>query len=253
MSLDENPPRGKFDDDALPQLMGLPAPAPGIALWWCSLDASAARLQTCATYLSGAERERASRFGTDRLRDRYVIGRGSLRAVLGRTLGIAPADAPIVRGDRGRPRLAGEGALDFNVSHTAGVALIGVAHGVRIGVDIERRDRRINVEGIARKFMSNDERAELAMLGADGMRQQLLRLWTCKEAMSKATGDALSAPFAKLDVGLRGQPALRSGPSPYEPAHWSLHAAAVPPDFVATIAVWSRAQSSRFPAAKTAC
>ena len=242
MSLDENPPRGKFDDGAAPSVSALPAPAPGIELWWCALDASKSRLRQCEAYLSGAERARASRFGTDGLRSRYVIGRGTLRTVLGRTLDVPPADVPIVRGDRGRPQLAGDTTLDFNVSHTAGVALIGIARGVRVGVDIERDDRRINVEGIARKFMSAAERATLATLAPEAARRQLLRLWTCKEAMSKATGDALSAPFAKLDVDLGVGPRLRSGPAPYLPAHWSLHAAALSQEFIATIAVWDRAE-----------
>ncbi len=239
MSLDENLPRGKCDGDALPQVTPLTAPAPGIALWWCSLDETPARLRACEAYLSDAERARASRFGTRSLRARYVIGRGSLRTVLGRTLGIAPVDVPIVRGARGRPQLACEAEPDFNISHTAGVALIGIARGVRIGVDIERCDRGINVEGIARKFMTANERATLATLETDAARKQLLRLWTCKEAMSKATGDALAAPFARLDVDVAA-PALRSGPAPYRPDRWSLHAAAVPADYFATIAAWRR-------------
>jgi 4'-phosphopantetheinyl transferase len=242
LSLDENPPRGKFDDGDAPSLSVLPAPAPGIALWWCALNASKSRLRQCESYLSDAERARASRFGTGGLRSRYIIGRGTLRTVLGRTLDVPPADVPIVRGDRGRPQLAGDTTLDFNVSHTAGVALIGIARGVRIGVDVERGDRRINVEGIARKFMSAAERATLATLGPEAARRQLLRLWTCKEAMSKATGDALSAPFAKLDVDLRDGPRLRSGPVPYVPAHWSLHAAALSQEFIATIAAWDRVE-----------
>jgi hypothetical protein len=56
--------------------------------------------------------------------------------------------------------------------------------------------------------------------------------------MSKATGDALAAPFSLLDVELGGGPTLRSGPDAYRPQRWSLHAAAVPADYVATVAIW---------------
>ena len=51
---------------------------------------------------------RAARFGTDALRQRWMAGRGALRTVLGRTLGIDPADVAIARGVRGRPELADE-------------------------------------------------------------------------------------------------------------------------------------------------
>ena len=62
-------------------------------------------------------------------------------------------------------------------------------------------------DGLARKFLTRRERAEIAPLTSDIRRKRFLRLWTCKEAMSKATGDALSAPFRYIDVTLDGRPA----------------------------------------------
>jgi phosphopantetheinyl transferase len=71
-----------------------------------------------------------------------------------------------------------------------------------------------------------------------GRRERFVRYWTCKEAMSKATGDGLIAPFGRLDVALSENPRLIDGPPPYTPAHWALHSAAVPAAWVATIAIW---------------
>lgn len=240
VSLDENAP-SDAPTGGTPHVAALSSPAAGVTLWWCVLRASAAQLQACTRVLSPAEHARAARFGDAHLRDRYVIGRAALRSVLGRRLGVAPRAVPIVRGARGRPQLAGDSQLDFNVSHTGDVALLGILSGARLGVDVERTDRNINVAGIARKFLTAAERASLSSLDADSARLTVLRLWTCKEAMSKATGDALSAPFASLDVDLRGDSVLRDGPGVYRPAQWSLHAAAVPDDYVATIAVWRAA------------
>jgi len=172
------------------------------------------------------------------LEARYVVGRTALRTVLAGVLGVAPPDVPIERGARGRPRLAGDVRLDFNVSHTAGVALIGLTSTGRIGVDVERRDRQINVGGIARKFLTEAERADIASMDADAARSAVLTMWTCKEAMSKATGDALSAPFARIDVDCRDGRRLRGGPDPYRPGDWALYAADVPSDYIATVALW---------------
>ncbi len=248
MSLDENPSSGNAErrDFALP--VPLPAPAEGVALWWCELVAPPARMQVLESWLSEAEVARADRFGMPALRDRYVVGRASLRGILGEVLGMAAREVPIVRGERGRPQLGTVSAPDFNVSHTAGVALIGVTRGARIGVDIERIDRAINVPGIARKFLTGAERRVLADLEPDAARKRVLSLWTCKEAMSKATGDALSAPFGALDVALEPgpdrasplAPRLCAGPAPYEPSRWTLHRAAVPDDYTATVALWRR-------------
>ena len=214
------------------------SPVAGVKLWWCSLQPSAALLAAYVATLSDAERARAARFGTVALRERYVMGRGALRRILGAETGSSAGDVPIVRGLRGRPQLAGATKIDFNVSHTEAVAIVGLVRDARIGVDVERLDRTINVAGIARKFLTPNERAELAMLRADEARQRVLTLWTCKEAMSKATGDALAAPFQHIDVALGDPATLRAGPDVYLPRHWTLHRAPAPPAYVATVALW---------------
>ncbi|HMA30297.1 MAG TPA: 4'-phosphopantetheinyl transferase superfamily protein [Casimicrobiaceae bacterium] len=225
-------------DDRETAAVPLPAPEAGVGLWWCALAAPPARMELLEGWLSAAEIARADRFGSTALREHYVVGRASLRGILGSLLAMAPKDVPIVRGDRGRPQLGIASGLDFNVSHTDAVALIGATRGLRIGVDVERLDRTINVPGIARKFLTEAERRALAGLDADSARRRVLRLWTCKEAMSKATGDALSAPFGCLDVALDDHPRLCAGPAPYEPPRWMLRSAAVPADYVATVALW---------------
>ena len=211
---------------------------PGVALWLCPLD----RGDVSVLSLSAQERSRAARFGTDALRRRWIAGRATLRSLLAQTLEVDPSAVPLRRGVRGRPELDGEYGVDFNVSHTGATALIAIAtgtrDGTRIGIDIEREDRRVNADGLARKFLTERERAEIAPLASDVRRQRFLRLWTCKEAMSKATGDALSAPFRHIDVMLDGAPRLAGGPAPYTPAEWQLIAAATPPGLIATLAIW---------------
>ena len=222
--------------------IALAAPDPAIALWLYPLDCSSDESRAFERTLSPAEIERADRFGTPALRARWVAGRAALRRLLGAALGVDPAAVPLRRGTRGRPEVAAEHALDFNVSHTDNVALIGIAaglpRGARIGVDVEREDRAVNADGLARKFMTARERAAMAPLDEQARRRQFLRLWTCKEAMSKATGDALSAPFRDIDVGLDDSPRLLAGPPPYVAGRWRLVSVAVPADLIATIAIW---------------
>jgi len=221
-----------------PNVRALPSPTSSVRLWWCRLRADGSDAESFEAILSDDERRRAARFGMALLRDRYVTGRVALRRVLGMILDIAPADVCIVRGTRGRPHVNDAVGIDFNVSHTGDCALVGVSTDARIGVDVERRDRQINVEGLARKFLTAGERDALDPLDDDARRVHVLTLWTCKEAMSKATGDALSAPFASIDVDLRQGPHLRAGPGMYAPSAWILHAAQVPGDHVATVALW---------------
>jgi 4'-phosphopantetheinyl transferase len=223
----------------------LPNVADGVSLWWCDLELPAEALPRLAATLSPGEHARAARFGRDSLRARWIAGRASLRVVLGGTLDAAPHAVAIARGARGRPQLAGGDAdIDFNVSHTAGVALIGVlrrrGRAVRIGVDVERADRDVAAERLARRVLTVDERADLEAHAPADRSRRFLRYWTCKEAMSKATGDGLSAPFRRIDVGLSPGLALREGPEPYRPGRWTLVAASVPDGFIATVALWDR-------------
>ena len=221
----------------------LPEVLPGVSLWWSDLAHEASEIARVAAWLSPAENARAARFGTEALRRKYIAGRTSLRLILGRALGIEPAAVPIRRGRRGRPELAAATpAPDFNVSHTRGGAVIGIAHGLppgaRIGVDVERQDRMLAADRLARKFLSAQEQATLPDADADLRRLRFLRYWTCKEAMSKATGDGLVAPFGRLSVAIDSGLALVAGPPPYIPADWRLHVIAVPAGFLATIAIW---------------
>jgi 4'-phosphopantetheinyl transferase len=225
----------------------LESPTLDVALWWCSLALEGGDREPLRRTLSAAERGRMERFGSEMLRSRYLAGRATLRCLLARELGIAPGEVPIVRGPRGRPQLDGPADIDFNVTHTADVALIGIARGVRIGVDVERSERAVNAAGIARKFMTEGERADPAMADSEHARRHVLRLWTCKEAMSKATGDALSAPFGRIEVRIAPRLRLAGGPPPYLPDDWRLHPVAVPEGHLATLAVW-RGNNAPMPA-----
>jgi len=218
----------------------------GIDAWLCDLERTPAEIDDLFALLSPPEKERASRFGTAALRNRWIAGRSALRYILGNTLGIAPAEVAIDRGRRGRPQLAdADSRIDFNVSHTRGMAFICIACNAaattRIGVDIEHADRDVDVDLLSRKFLTSRERETLAGFPLDARRRRFLRYWTCKEAMSKATGDGIIAPFGRLDVDLSDPPRLCGGPAPYIPPDWSLQHAEAPPGWIATVAIWRSA------------
>jgi 4'-phosphopantetheinyl transferase len=212
----------------------------GVTLWWCNLDDDPDMLPLLAAWLSPFERARAERYGSRHLAQRYTRGRAALRWILAQHLRMPPERIPIERGYRGRPRLQGRSDVDFNVSNTRDVALVGVVEstGRRIGVDVESEDRALNHVGLAGKYLTRREQSAIASPDADAHRRAFLRLWTCKEAMSKATGQALSAPLRELDVELAPSLRLAAGPAPYLADDWQLAAVDVPRGFLATAAVW---------------
>jgi 4'-phosphopantetheinyl transferase len=243
-SVDDFP--GSGNAAARPQ--SLPSPAPGVLLWRLSLERPEREIAEWRAWLAPDEVARMRRFGTLALAYRYVAGRAQVRALLAERLGMRPADVALRRGARGRPELAGGAALDFNLSHTLGTGIFGCTAnpGQRIGVDVEHGERTINADGIARKFMAQGERAALAALAtADERRRAVLSLWTYKEAMSKATGDALSAPFREIALEPAPVPRLVSGPEPYTPDRWTLHAIPMSGGFIAAVALYRPVSAAR--------
>ena len=234
MSLSEFPSSGNRAP------VSVDSPEPDLSLWRCELARAPADLPALWATLSPDEIARANRYGTEALRARYVAGRAALRETLAARLGVAPSAVPIRRGPRGRPMLEPPHALDFNVTHTRGIALVAllVRPGWRVGVDIEAVDRTLAHDGLARKFLTARERDTIATRDDDARRRGFLRYWTCKEAMSKATGDGLSAPFDTIGIDAPERLRVVEGEGPYEPGRWTLHPVAVRDDLVATVALW---------------
>jgi 4'-phosphopantetheinyl transferase len=225
----------------------LAPPVTGVVLWWCPLVADDDTLPRLASWLSPEEHARASRFGRPFLARRYIVGRAALRFVLAGRLGTQPAAVPIEHDSRGRPRIAIEGTPDFNVTNTGDAAMFGLVEqpNARIGVDLEPIDRHVNDAGLSRRVCTAAERQSLDALGDEARRHAFLRLWTCKEAMCKATGEGFAAPFDEIDVAREPELALIGGPPPYRPGAWTLLDASVPEGFVGTVALWLRGDESR--------
>lgn len=96
-----------------------------------------------AAGLPAAERERAEKIIHAQAQRRWVASRWALRGVLARYLEREPAAIELRVGERGKPMLADENAsLRFNLSHSAELALIAVAEGPEVGVDVQRLGSR---------------------------------------------------------------------------------------------------------------
>ena len=141
------------------------------------------------TRARGSVRDRAPEAALDRRsRDAAnVVGRRSRNRSVSR-----PADAGATR-----PSELAAAPVDFNVSHTRGMALIAIAQaapeGKRIGVDVEHCDRQVNADGLSRKFLSDANAKGWPPWRRSSAGGGSSACGPAKEAMSKATGDALAA------------------------------------------------------------
>lgn len=161
-------------------------------------------------WLDGSERERRQRFLHDSPRSRFTLCRAALRSMLCAELGCRNEHLSFETSEHGKPfaRIRGlDAPVSFNVSHSGAHGLIAVSPRGRIGVDIEVRSSRPNLGLLAESVLTPEEQAELAAIRGDRKLRAFFRLWTFKEALSKAHGMGLSLDVTRFEV----PPAMRRG------------------------------------------
>jgi 4'-phosphopantetheinyl transferase len=159
--------------------------------------------------LPGEERERAERIAAPESRRRWTASRWALRSVLGRYLGEDPAAIELRTGGHGKPELAlAPERFDFNLSHSGDLALVAVAAGRQVGVDVERAERDRDFLALAERGLGPE--GATAVRAADpALRPAVFyAAWVRREALLKCFGGGLGNPaprapaaVADLDVG----------------------------------------------------
>jgi 4'-phosphopantetheinyl transferase len=217
-------------DRFAPPPADLAPPAPGeVEVWTVPLEADEAAVAALAALLSPDEAERAARFRFARHRRRYTVGRGALRTLLGRYLGIEPRAVAFAYGEKGKPALAAPPGqpppLRFNLSNSDELALVAFCRDLELGADLERLRPMPDGLDIAERFFSAAERQTLAAQPPEERDRAFFRCWTRKEAYLKAVGDGITAPLDAFDVTLAAgePPCMRSiDGDPARAAAWAL-------------------------------
>ncbi|MGH8905793.1 MAG: 4'-phosphopantetheinyl transferase family protein [Egibacteraceae bacterium] len=201
----------------------------GCQVWWASPLMSDLWHQRLLDPVERGRRERLRRAAD---RDRFTVAVALTRRVLGAHLGVAP---PAVRIDRtcprcqephGKPRLTDSpAAFEFSISHSGDRVAVAVTAGPPVGVDVEQLADPRRLAGLGHHVLSPAETPELDRLGAHEYARGLLRYWTRKEAVLKATGDGLTQALPNLTVSAPDQPPrlLRWTTRPDIPAQLALY------------------------------
>jgi 4'-phosphopantetheinyl transferase len=214
-----------------------------VHVWTASLPAADDVAERCRALLSPDERARAGRMQLSSPRDLFVVGRGLLRTLVGRYLGVRPADVQFAYSAFGRPWLpAGNGRppLQFSVSHSGAQVALAFAQEARVGIDVERVRTNADCDAIAGRFFAPAEQAALASLALADRIDAFFACWTRKEALLKAIGLGISHGLSRVEVTCRpGEPArvMRSELTEVDPAGWSLFDLRVPAGYRAALAV----------------
>lgn len=190
----------------------LDAPPPlardAVHVWLAPVDS--ARAAACAPLLNAEEQQRAALFRFAADRERYTIGRGTLRRLLGSYLAQPPAALTFSLGPAGKPALAGPEAgsgLQFNVSHSGSAVLLGFAWSSDLGVDVEAHRPNVEFADLATRFYAPDEAALVLHASPAERAAVFYAIWTRKEACVKAIGTGIGIDLRGFSVApLRPEP-----------------------------------------------
>jgi 4'-phosphopantetheinyl transferase len=204
-----------------------PTAPPGpeeVHLWRIDLDCPAASVAALRATLVGEELERAARFHSQELRERWTVAHGALRCILAAYSAAAPNSLVLRAGPQGKPALVGVGEnISFNLTHTGGLALLAIARSGRIGVDAEIVRPGVDVVELSRRFFAPAEAGEILGLPPDVQLEAFFACWTRKEAFIKALGSGLSTPLHRFQVSVRhDQPARLISVDWEDAAPWTL-------------------------------
>jgi 4'-phosphopantetheinyl transferase len=176
-----------------------------IHVWRAYLDCEEPGLHRFDETLAPDEKARANRFVFRQDRNRYVAARGALRELLGRYLDRSPAAVEFDYTTKGKPSLRAalnERSIQFNVSHSRGLALLAFALGRNLGIDVEFIRPESPADEIAQRYFSPKELMELRTLPPSLRAEGFYLCWTRKEAYIKATGEGLHVPLESFNVSL---------------------------------------------------
>jgi len=178
--------------------------------------------------LGADERARQARFRFAKDQRRYLVTRALVRTVLSRYAAVRPEEWTFSAGAHGRPAIAGPGAataLEFNISHSADLVMLGVTSRRTLGIDVESFETRdADISGLDRYFAA-EESASLLSLAPHERRRRFFELWTLKESYIKARGMGLAIALDAFRFELTGEGGLtlhmRAGLGD-SPQHWRL-------------------------------
>lgn len=154
--------------------------------------------QYYASLLSPIEMTRAQNYLIPKKSTQYILGRGWMKDILSRYLNISPFGLDICYQSQGKPYLCQEyqkqmaNRIEFNLSHSGDLFLLGVVKGTKLGIDLEEVNKVEGIDYIAKMYLlrkdydviynEQDHHAKLLLF---------LEKWTQLEANKKMLGSGI--------------------------------------------------------------
>ena len=197
--------------------------------------------------LSPDEQARADRFCRPADRTRFAASHAALRQILAAYLpdGPHPSALRFRVAEQGKPQLvmpSGAPDLRFSLAHSGSLALVAVALGREVGVDVELERPLPDVLRLAGRVAAPHEQEALQRLDARARVRAFFQLWVAKEAVLKARSTGLHADPRRVLLDGLGTGAVRLRDAGLDgglgdSAAWALHPVDVQEGYRAAVVV----------------
>ncbi|HZL95487.1 MAG TPA: 4'-phosphopantetheinyl transferase superfamily protein [Vicinamibacterales bacterium] len=164
---------------------------------------------------------------------------------MGRYLKTRPDRISYVYNAFGKPELSPRfgSSLKFNLSHSAGLALIAITTDSNVGVDLESIRPQSDLADIARRFFSAAEADCLMAVPSHLRTEAFFSCWTKKEAYLKACGEGFAIPLDRFSIPLTNDAVqtpvdfhvASNGVGPAK--RWSIYTLKPAPGYVGALAI----------------
>ena len=200
-------------------------PLTHVHLWRIDLATLSSCVDTYFYSLSLVEKQRAKNLKSALLYERFVLSHGAMREILSRYLDKSPTEILLTQDLGGRPKLEDSTSnIDFNLSHSDDKALLAVAQGDQVGVDLEKIRSLKNKLELSARFFTAPEHQLIQDATEDEQEELFFAIWTAKEAHLKARGLSILGNLQNFSVlplnvlkpfaGYLGAVSLKNHPRP---------------------------------------
>jgi 4'-phosphopantetheinyl transferase len=168
-----------------------------IHIWRINLDGP---IPDLTDHLSADEIIDAEAKKLPKVKQRFILGRGAMRSILGEYLGVPGAELEFVRGEKGKPAIKNHNLnIEFNLSHCEEMAILAVSKQVPVGIDLECIQYRSSLMKVAQRMFPEEIYLELKQLSSAQFYPAFFNYWTELEAKAKCVGDGIFSPVTVRD------------------------------------------------------
>ena len=155
------------------------------------------------SWLDQDELSRSRRFLYPGPSRRFVLCRSALRANLCRQFECENRQLKFGQSRYGKPYAMlhnGRITTSFNISHSGKHGLIALAPYGQLGVDVEERVAREDIDDLSKMVFGPNEQSALASAGGSRKIDLFFKFWTIKEALIKAVGMGFSLDPSSFEI-----------------------------------------------------